>query len=91
MGDVEVDMIGFQPREALLKLMHDRLLAEVTVHRLAVIIEEMVALLGVPDEAAFGRQNHLVAAPFDGLADDGFGKSLAIGRRGINQRDAFVN
>ena len=60
MGDVVIDVICPEPLQALLHLMDDRILAEIPVHRLAVVIEKMIALLSVPDETAFGCQHHLV-------------------------------
>ena len=73
------------------ELVDDRLAAEIAVHRLAVLVEEVVALVGVPDEPALGGQHHLVAPSGDRLADDLLRAPHAIGRRGVDQRDARVD
>ena len=44
MGDVEVDMVGAEPLQALFQLIGDAVGAEIAVDRLAVLVEEMVAL-----------------------------------------------
>ena len=91
MGDVEVDVVGAEAAQALFQLVGDRLRAEMAVHRLAVIVEEMVALGRVPDQPAFGGEHHLIAAAADRLADDFLGQALAIGGRSVNQADAFID
>lgn len=91
MGDVVIDVIGAETAEALLDLVKNGVAAEIAVHGLAVIIEEMMALGGVPDEAAFGGEHDLVAAALDGAADQLFGKTLAIGGGGVDQGYAGID
>ncbi len=55
------------------------------VHGLAFLVEEMLALAGVPDQSAFGGDDGLLAAPLEGLADQAFGMPQAIGRRGVDE------
>ena len=90
-GDVEVDMVGAEAAQALLDLVRDRVPPEVAVHRLAVLVEEVVALGGVPDEPALRGEHHLVAAAGDGLADDLLRAAHAVGRRRVDQADAGVD
>src|SRR5687768_10346638 len=61
------------------------------MHRTAVIVEEMMSLLNVPDETAFRRQHNASALSFDGFADDLLRQTLAVGRRRIDQRNALVD
>jgi hypothetical protein len=60
MGDVEVDIVGAEAAQAFLDLVGDASAAEITVNRLAVLVEEMPALAGMPDKAAFGGDDDLV-------------------------------
>ena len=90
MGDEDIDMVGAKTLQAGLEFVPYRLRAEIAVDRLAILLDECVALVGVPDEAAFGDQNDIVAAPFYGAADDFLGAAQSIGRCGIDQRDAGI-
>ena len=55
-------MVGAEPLQAVFDLVQDRIAAEIAVHRLAVLIEEMPALLRVPDKPAFRGDHRLVRA-----------------------------
>ncbi|MNL40597.1 hypothetical protein D3C87_1629590 [compost metagenome] len=90
MGDVEIDIVGPEPLQALLDLVQDCVAAEIAVNRLAVLIEEVAAFLRVPDKTAFGGDHGLVAAPGQGLADDLLRAAKPVGRRGIDQRYAGI-
>ena len=90
-GDVEVDVVGAEAAQARVELVGDRVASQVSVHRLAGLVEEVVALVGVPDEPALRRQHHLVAPPGDGLADDLLRPAHAIGGRGVDQRHPGVD
>ncbi len=90
MGDEDVDMVGAEPPQARLQFGADRSRAEVAVDRLAVLLDEGAALVGVPDQPAFGDQHHLVAPPGDGAADHLLGPAEPVGRRRVDQRDAGV-
>jgi hypothetical protein len=88
--DVEIDVVGAEAPQALLHLVRDRLLAEIPVDRPAVVVEEVAALPGVPDDPALGRQHHLVAPALDRLADDLLGSALAVRRGRVDQGDTLV-
>ncbi len=49
-------MVRAQPAQALFNLVDDRVPAEIAVDRLAIPIEEVIALLRVPDETALLRR-----------------------------------
>src|SRR5690606_17825855 len=89
--DVEVDVIGPETLQALLDFMDDGIRAEVTVHRLAVVLEEVGAFGRVPHEATLGGEHHLVAPTLDRLADDLLRPTLAIGGSRVDQADALVD
>jgi hypothetical protein len=90
MRDVEVDVVRLQPRQALLYFVEDGSAAQVAVHGLAFLVEEMLALACMPDQPALGGDDGLLAAPLERLADQAFGVPQAIGRRGIDKPHAHV-
>ncbi|KAG1244147.1 hypothetical protein G6F65_021973 [Rhizopus arrhizus] len=71
--------------------MEDGGAAQIAVHGFAVFVEEVRALLRVPDQPAFGGDDGVVPASFQGGADQAFGMPQAIGGRGIDQADAGVH
>ena len=69
MGDVEIDIVGPEPLQALLDLMENGIPTEITVYRLAILVEEVIALLRVPNQSAFGRDNGLIPPPMGSDAE----------------------
>src|SRR6185369_792910 len=90
MREVQVDAVGLQALQALLHLMPDRLGPEVAVYRVAVFVEEVLAIRRVPDQAALGGDDGAVAAAFERLADQPLGAPQAVGRSGVDQVAAGV-
>ena len=88
MGDVKIDDIGSDPFQALLHLVNDRVLAEVAMNGAAVVIEEMISLLGMRNEPAFRRQEHAVPAATNRLTDKAFVLSVLIDGRGVQMPNA---
>ena len=91
MGDVEIDMIGAEAAQALLDLMGDAISAEIAMNRQSVLVEEVIALAGMPVEPALGGDDHLVTTSADRLADNFLTATKAIGGRGVNQRYAGID
>ncbi|MNZ49925.1 hypothetical protein D3C78_677040 [compost metagenome] len=91
MGDVMVDIVGSEPFQALFDLMPDGRGAEITVNRLAILMEEIGTVIHMPDKPAFGDQHHLVTPAGNCLADDGFRKPHAIGRCGIDEGNSRID
>ena len=77
--------VGLQAAQTLLDFVADGLGAQVAVHALARLIEEVVPLVGVPHQAALGGQDHLVAPALDRLADYLFGVTQAVGGSGVDE------
>jgi hypothetical protein len=83
--DVEVDVVGVQPRQAALHLVGDGLAAQVAVHRLPFLVEEMRALVRVPYQAAFGGDHRLVPPADQGFPQQFLGTPQPVGRRSVDQ------
>ena len=96
---IEIDVVRAEPLEASLKLLADALGPQALVDLLLrgahgdaflVGVEEEFAFFAVPDHAALGGQDDLVAAAADGPADDLFGAAEAVDGGRVDQVDAVV-
>ena len=85
---VKVDVVGVQPPEAVFDLDLDSLRFEANVGVLAVKMEMERAPLAFPPDAAFRRDDHLVAPAGDRFRDNFFAVSPAISGRRVEESDA---
>ena len=96
---IEVDVRGLQPHQAALQFLANRLRAKELVDLLfrgangdarRVSVEMELALLAVPNQAAFRGQHDLLAPIADRPADDLLRSSKTVDRSGVDQVDAAI-
>jgi hypothetical protein len=87
---VEIDVVCLETPQAVFDFVPNGLRAEVAVNTRAILIDKEVALRRVPNQAAFGGENHLIAAPTNSLAHNALGKTEPIGRRRVDEVDAGI-
>ena len=89
--EVDVDVVGPQSSQARFDLASDRVGAQIAMDDVTLGVEEVVAPVGIPHEAALRGDHDLVPAPGDGSSHDLLGTPEPVCRSGVDERHALVH